>query len=591
MSAARWFRIGSYGLVVMAVLHFISNRSGLPIHAQDSAGRELVRLMAHYKIDFYGVGRTLDSTLAGFIVTWGVMLLAVAAINLAIAGRHPGTAPPAAIRWANALTWTLCLVASLVFWSWPQALLFAAIAGAFLLPLLPRRSKPSAPPSSDRPQPRIAVVGAGPAGLTAAWALKRNGYRNVAVFEKADRVGGKCFTLELENFAIDIAAHEMLAGYTDEMRIADDVGARTHGWQNVLVYDRTDRRFMDIMTASTVGGYSKLQVAWASVRYTWMLLTRYRRFAQPGTGLAEAPPELLQPVGTWLHAMRLEALGEIVTFVMKVQGYGRLDEVAAVYFVKFQGLRNWVSNVLHNIGLTHHWPRVFTDGFQDLWDRVAARVDVRLNCEIESIRRALRSDSESIDVEIEIKGQDPQHFDALILACPLDLATLEALGLDTDDDESRLFEKVRYQTFVTTTCRVEGLPSGVVGSIPLPALLEYTGYIKVYSDCDVAVFFTLAPNPTPDLEKIYKNIIDTVAALPQTEGKPPRVIERLDQRAWPYFPHPDLSELAGGYFLRLQALQGHRQTFYVGSLLEMETVGNTVANAQYLVTQQFPILP
>jgi hypothetical protein len=233
---------------------------------------------------------------------------------------------------------------------------------------------------------------------------------------------------------------------------------------------------------------------------------------------------------------------------------------------------------------------VFTDGFQDLWNRVAARVDVHLNTEIDSIRRALQSDSETIDVKIAIKGQEPQHFDTLVLACPLDLPTLEALGLDVDEEESRLFDKVRYQTFVTTACRVGGIPTGVVGSIPLPALLEYTGYIKVYPDCDIAIFFTLAPTPEPDLDDIYKRIVDTVAGLPQTEGKPARVIERVYQEAWPYFPHPDLSELAAGYFLRLQSLQGHRQTFYAGSLLEMETVGNTVANAQHLVTEQFPPL-
>lgn len=590
MSSAGWFRLGSFGLIALAVIHFVSNHHGLPIHADDRAGRELVRLMADYEINFFGVRRTLDATIGGFIVTWGVMLLAMGAVNLFTLQRRSGTEAPLTLSGVNAAAWAICTLAAVLFWSWPQIMMFAGITATFVLSLWPTRTRRSGSPSgSKRADPRIAIVGAGAAGLTAAWALKKGGYTNVTVFEKADRVGGKCLTFEYENHAIDMAAHEMLAGYTDVMRIAEDVGARSHGWQEVVVYDRSQRKFMNVMQASTVGGYTTLQVGWASLRYTWLLLTRYRQFARPGTGLAEAPAELLQPVGTWLRAMNLQALEEIVTFVMKVQGYGRLDEVAAVYFVKFQGLRNWVSNVLHNIGIVHRWPRVFTDGFQDLWNRVAASLDVRLNTEIQSIRRTLDAHQEEIGVEITVRGQAPERFDFLLLACPLDLPTLKSLGLDLDQQESELFEQVRYRTLVTTACRVEGVPTGVVGSIPLPALLDYTGYIKVYADCDVAIFFSLAPSPEEvNLDDIYRRIVDIVAALPSTGTQPPRVIERVQQQAWPYFPHPPLAELGGGYFVRLQALQGHRQTFYLGSLLEMETVGNTVANAMHQATSQFP---
>jgi len=43
-------------------------------------------------------------------------------------------------------------------------------------------------------QPRIAVIGAGPAGLTAAHTLRQLGHRNVTVFEKGARPGGNVFT-------------------------------------------------------------------------------------------------------------------------------------------------------------------------------------------------------------------------------------------------------------------------------------------------------------------------------------------------------------------------------------------------------------
>ena len=44
---------------------------------------------------------------------------------------------------------------------------------------------------------RICIVGAGPAGLTAAMYLEKKGYKNITVYEKSDRVGGKCYSLNI----------------------------------------------------------------------------------------------------------------------------------------------------------------------------------------------------------------------------------------------------------------------------------------------------------------------------------------------------------------------------------------------------------
>ena len=342
--------------------------------------------------------------------------------------------------------------------------------------------------------PRIAIIGAGPAGLSAAWFLQRNGYSNVRVFEKLDRVGGKCLTLTYDGRPFDMAAHEMLAGYGDVMDIANALNVPTTGYQAVLVYDRATRRYMDMLTACQSGGRTKLEVIWASLRYTWLLLTRYRRVSQPGSGFAGTPQDLLQPLTSWLKEQRLEALRETVSFVMKVQGFGRLDQLAAAYFVKFQGLRNWLSNVLHVAGLIQSWPRVFRHGFQSLWNAVAQHVDMQLGAQITAIRRRAKPDSNVVKVEIEFRDGQREEFDEIILACPLDLRTLSELGLDVGPEEQRVLEKVQYVDFVTTACRVEGVPAGVVGTIPLPPLLDYSGYIKIHDDRDMAVFFNLAPS-------------------------------------------------------------------------------------------------
>ena len=436
--------------------------------------------------------------------------------------------------------------------------------------------------------PRIAIIGAGPAGLSAAWFLQRSGYRDVRVFEKLDRVGGKCLTFTYDDRPFDMAAHEMLAGYGDVMDIANALNVPTVGYQAVLVYDRATRRYMDMLTACQAGGRTKLEVIWASLRYTWLLLTRYRRVSQPGSGFADTPPELLQPLTSWLKEQRLEALRETVSFVMKVQGFGRLDQLAAAYFVKFQGLRNWLSNVLHVAGLIQSWPRVFRHGFQSLWNAVAQRVDVKLGAEITAIRRRTKPDGNVIKVEIEFRDGTREEFDEMILACPLDPRTVSELGLDVGPEEQRLLDKVQYVEFVTTACRVEGVPAGVVGSIPLPALLDYTGYIKIHDDRDLAIFFNLSPSEDFDPAEIVEKTRAQVAALPPHQGVAAALIAEHSQQGWRYFPHVSLTEFAAGFYDQLESLQGYRHTFYAGSLLAFETVGNTVAYSRGLVNRYFP---
>ena len=41
---------------------------------------------------------------------------------------------------------------------------------------------------------RICIIGGGPAGLSAGMYLEQKGYTNYTIFERLDRVGGKCWS-------------------------------------------------------------------------------------------------------------------------------------------------------------------------------------------------------------------------------------------------------------------------------------------------------------------------------------------------------------------------------------------------------------
>ena len=59
------------------------------------------------------------------------------------------------------------------------------------------------------PQPHIAILGAGPAGLGAAFQLTRRGLARVTVLEQSGRVGGNAGSFDLAGFRVDYGSHRL----------------------------------------------------------------------------------------------------------------------------------------------------------------------------------------------------------------------------------------------------------------------------------------------------------------------------------------------------------------------------------------------
>ena len=53
------------------------------------------------------------------------------------------------------------------------------------------------------------VLGAGPAGLAAAYKLSQRGWRDVTVFERADRVGGNAGSFVIDGIPVDFGSHRL----------------------------------------------------------------------------------------------------------------------------------------------------------------------------------------------------------------------------------------------------------------------------------------------------------------------------------------------------------------------------------------------
>lgn len=578
-----FFKAGLAIQVILVFAHLFNNRNGLPIPDVDEKSRELIELMHTYEIQYsIGAKHTLFQTIWGYDLTWASFVVFTILISaLALRSSSSSLKIGKFIAISNVVLWLCCTIAALMFWSIPQQGFFGVLFITFLISAIFDWRSPAIKST------KICVVGAGISGLTAAYELNKKGYRNITVLEKANYLGGKCSTAVRDDLPFDFGGHEMLAGYTDVINLAKELNSPSRRSIPPVVYDSTKRAYLNFSESATASGkYNKLQVMVAAMKYLWLVCITFRNFAKPATGFRNMPAELNMNLDAWLTHRKLDAIRDILVFVIKVQGYGQFTNTPACYLIKFMGFRNWISLLLSGMGINETWPRVFTYGMQNLCERMAATImDVRTNITIAGIER--NGDPQKGSISVLIEGtKEPLYFDKLIVSTQLDGS---ALGfLDLDKSERELFSHFKAYRFYTTFAKVEGLDAGVVASNPMNNIEEgeYTGYIKDFTNEPFAIFFSLALNDKVNGEVAKEKISQVLRRVVPYQGVQPRVLEFLKQNEWHYFPHIPKGDVSGIYNA-IEGLQGKKNTYFASSALTFECVGNSVAYSKRLVEENF----
>jgi len=73
---------------------------------------------------------------------------------------------------------------------------------------------------------KIAVIGAGPAGIHMASLLKKRGYDNVTILEKTNRIGGKSYTIHKDRVPYEMGTCFLHNGYHRIKHLAKSYGLR-----------------------------------------------------------------------------------------------------------------------------------------------------------------------------------------------------------------------------------------------------------------------------------------------------------------------------------------------------------------------------
>ncbi|WP_156959812.1 NAD(P)/FAD-dependent oxidoreductase [Nocardia sp. BMG51109] len=229
----------------------------------------------------------------------------------------------------------------------------------------------------SRSRGRVIVVGAGVAGLTAAYRLHCAGY-SVTTLERENHVGGRMVTAEREGYRYDVAASLLPNSYRNMRRLIADAGLRD---RVVACPDR-------IGLHGTTG--------YCDVRAADLLSVFDRRVAVGGLDDEDLASYCGRIYGPRTFDRIIEPLAVAAFF-------GPPERLSAAYspFLEYTGAPGFFAS---------------PEGVAFLPEGLAGRLDVELSAEVRHIEQG----TDRVDVEWQRSGRDTvsDSADAVVLAVP-----------------------------------------------------------------------------------------------------------------------------------------------------------------------------
>jgi protoporphyrinogen/coproporphyrinogen III oxidase len=419
---------------------------------------------------------------------------------------------------------------------------------------------------------RIAVIGAGASGLTAAYTLKQLGYPHVTVYEKAAMPGGKVLTDRSLGVNIELGAVFATEDYEVTLQLASELGSPTIKVElDEQILDEDGALVPALQFATRKYGPAQLQLA--VERYT-ALCDKYRLWERHG--FAGLPAELHMPFAEFAEKYEIVPVADLCRCQFVAYGLPYYETVPAMYYLK--GLD--IVLKIGPAGIRRPIYFFFSNGFQDLWVRLAKQLDVHCSSEITAVQRSASVSGPKI--EIMVNGEQ-KVCDYVIIATP---PSATKRFLDLSAEERDLFNHVVSRNYHVTVAAVDGVAED------RRAVLFYA-YTRPEAIGHVNCWF--GPDPARPVFVAWQNV-----AWSQSEDEARQLLASdfatlgggtmqgvLLHQAWDNFAHVETAALNAGFYDRFEALQGKNGTLYATGLLASTGVEFTARYARDLVKQFF----
>ncbi|RDX95598.1 fadD28, partial [Mucuna pruriens] len=409
---------------------------------------------------------------------------------------------------------------------------------------------------------RIGIVGAGPSGLSAAYALARFGYNDITVLEKHHTVGGMCESVEIEGKVYDLGGQVLAASSAPVIfHLAKETASPL---------EEMDSHKLAVIDSSS-GQYQDIKVADDYVSVMSLTLEIQEKVKNSGRLGVHAVSEVASDLAPeYLERHGLKSVPKSVAYGYTASGYGFIQDMPYAYIHEFT--RTSMAGKI----------RRFKGGYTSLWQRIAESLPIKLHCNTEVL--TIKRNSHSVTVNVNASNKiETMEFDKIIIS------EGETEVMDVSELEKDLFSKVETNDYYTTAFKIKGLEHMPVGFYYFSEYMEDPSTIgnpvamqKFYADTNIFLFWS------------YGNSLDikgpavTELAIKSIESMGGQVESFILQRRFKYFPHVSSQDMKNGFYEKVESeLQGSRNTYYVGGLMAFELTERNSSYAMALICKKF----
>ncbi len=447
---------------------------------------------------------------------------------------------------------------------------------------------------------RIAIIGGGPAGLSAGMYLEQAGYENYVIFERNGWVGGKCHSPEYNGRRYELGAIMGVPSYYAIKDVEDFCGITHDGPRlnrnykdlNDNVIDPFDpkknplrmprlikmksqvKKFGELLQTKYKGYDVNGHRGVAQGRYDGYAVTPGREYI---TGANENLKDLALPFKDFCELNGVELVQDIWIGPFTSFGYGYFDEIPAAYVLKYLDFQTTMNFVKVNL-----W--TWKDGTQSIWEHLNDKIKnpARLDSDITKVER------KDGKVFITVNGE-VEEFDKLIVTSPLQFFGEYA---DIREDEQKYFSKIDYerydvQGFLTEPDKAPDISYYIMENMTPERLGHLMVYYHRWPDLGAdQMYVTYALRKHRDLKEVdYEESKKMVLADLERMGNPAK--EVIEERDWYYFPHVFSEDYAAGWYDDVEEMQGKYDTYYAGEVMSFGDMDETCEYSRELVLRFF----
>ena len=480
---------------------------------------------------------------------------------------------------------------------------------------------------------KICIIGGGPAGLACGMYLEKKGYENYTIYEKLNKVGGKAWSPKLkvthngvteeksfETGAImgaityhAVSEMEEFGGYYHKgpdfkpgepnmRREFRKLDGKVDDWTNpkvdfsfkkligLLKLKKQMKKLNELMQTKYVGYDCYGHIGVAKGEYFGISkgvdghcgATTENSFPNYLKGTNPNLKDLALPFSEFCKLNGVEEVQRIWIAPFTSFGYGYFDEIPAALVMKYLD----VTTALEFVKL-----RLWTwqDGTQQIYEHVNAKLKHPAILQTEVVKVERPEGKVLVTTRDKDGNEKTEEFDKLIVTTPLDYFKNYA---DATEEEKELCSKIVHERYIDYIATFEeGKSPNISGYMVENMVPERLGHAMVYynrwqyldRDCPATVY-ALA-NHTGDPDKDYDEVQKTMDEDMARVGFP--IKEKHFAQEVYYCPHVSCEDYANGWYDRLEALQGNKNTFYAGEIISFGDMEDTCAASKDIVGRFF----